>query len=407
MRETEQTCPQCGQVIPKGQKECPHCSAPRGWWTVERETLLLASVAVLVILFGITGVAANLYHAKRKALAEQWFGRGEAALKAGDAAEALEDFRTTLAYAPDGTTYRLRLAQALMAAHRTNEARSHLLTLWRDEPGNATVNRELASLAVEEGDTADALRYFHNAIYGVWDRNPQEQRRQVRLELCRFLIRQGAKTQAQSELIALAGVLPPDARMHTEVAGLFLKADDPARALEEYRKALELDRHEEDALVGAGEVAFQRGDYAAAVRYLERATRSASAPEHARELLKTARLVLNLDPYSRRLPRAEADRRVLHDFDIASARLAGCLQARGMNPTPPQPQNDLEALSLRAAQLRPQARLSVLGRNPDLRLDFMDLISNIEESTARECGAPTGADAALLLVTRMQGGSEQ
>ncbi len=408
MSEADRSCPRCGQVIPEGQSECPYCAKPHGWWTVQRETLLLASVAGLVVLFAITGVAAKFYHSKQRSLAQEWFVRGELALKAGNPKQALEDFHTTLAYAPDSYIYRLRLAQALMAAHRTDEARSHLLTLWRDEPGNGTVNRELARLAVEENDTSDALRYFHNAIYGVWQRAPEEQRRQTRLELCQFLIRQGAKNQAQSELIALAGELPDSAAAHTRVAGLFLKAGDPARALEEYRKALKFNRRSEDALVGAGEVAFQTGDYALAASYLERAVRAPSAPPHAAELLTTARLVLGLDPYNRRLPRAESDRRVLHAFQIASARLDSCLKSQGINPQPAanQPASALQSLAQQQHKLHPKAHAHILSRNPDLRLNFMDWVSNVEETTLKPCGAPTGENQALLLIARMQGGTE-
>ena len=143
----DRPCPRCGQLIPKGQEDCPHCAKPRGWWTVERETLMLASFVALVILFGITGVAANLYHSKQKALAQEWFAQGEKDLRARQAESALEDFRTALAYSPENALYRLRLAQALIASNRTDEARSHLLTLWRDEPGNGTVNLELARRA--------------------------------------------------------------------------------------------------------------------------------------------------------------------------------------------------------------------------------------------------------------------
>jgi tetratricopeptide (TPR) repeat protein len=409
MSEGDRACPRCGQAIPEGQSDCPYCARPHSWWTVQRETLLVASIVGLVILFAITGVAANFYHAKQKALAQEWFVRGEQALKAGNASKALEDFHTTLAYAPDSYVYRLRLAQALMAAHRTDEARSHLLTLWRDEPGNATVNLELARLAVDENDTSDALRYFHNAIYGVWSHNPEEQRRQVRLELCQYLIRQGARYQAQSELIALAGELPSNAALHVQVAGLFLKAGDPARSLDEYREALVIDRHSEDALVGAGEVAFQMGNYSLAASYLDRAARSESAPPQAEEMLKTARLVLELDPYSRRLPRAEADRRVLHAYQIASARLSACLKSRGLSPQPApnQQPNALQTLEQNAQKLGKKAHPYVLSRNPDLRLNFMDLVSGIEETTEKQCGAPSGEDRALLLIARMQGGSGQ
>jgi tetratricopeptide (TPR) repeat protein len=405
--EGDQICPRCGQLIPKGQTQCPYCAKPKAWWTVERETLLIGSIAGVFVLFAITGVAANLYHAKQRALAQEWFAQGEQDLKASRADAALEDFRTALAYSPESELYRLRLAQALIAAHRTDEARSHLLTLWRDEPGNGTVNLELARLAAGQNDMADALRYFHNAIFGVWEHNPEERRRQVRLELCEFLLKQGATAQAQSELIALAAVLPQDAASHTQVAGLFRSAGDYHRALEEYRHALEIDRHDSAALVGAGEVAFQMADYRTAASYLERAVRAGAADEHDKELLETSHLIQNLDPMNARLSRAEADQRTLRAFETATARLDDCLKTLGLNPQPAQPQNDLQRLSLRAAQLRPEARTAALKRNPDLRVDLMDFVTSVEEVTAKQCGTPTGPDLALLLIARMHGAAEQ
>lgn len=122
----DRPCPRCGQLIPIGHEECPHCAQPKGWWTMESETLLVASVGALVVLFGLTGVAANLYHSEKIELAQEWFARGELDLKSGHADSALEDFRTALAYSPDTTLYRLRLAQSLVAANRPDEARSHL-----------------------------------------------------------------------------------------------------------------------------------------------------------------------------------------------------------------------------------------------------------------------------------------
>lgn len=400
-------CPRCGQMIPRGQTECPYCAKPKRWWTVERETLLIGSIVGVFVLFGITGVAANLYHAKQRALGQEWFARGESDLKASQPDAALEDFRTALSYSPENELYRLRLAQALIAANRTGEARSHLLTLWRDEPGNGTVNLELARLAAGQNDMPDATRYFHNAIFGVWDHNPEERRRQVRLELCQFLLKQGATAQAQSELIALAAVLPRDASLHTRVAALFQQAGDFDHALQEYRNALVIDRHEGSALVGAGEVAFEMADYRTAASYLERAVRAGAADEHDKELLETARLIRSMDPMSPRLSRAETDRRTLRAFETASTRLQSCLQEHGLNPKPDQPQNDLQRLSLRGNELGKEARPTALRRNPDLRVDLMDYVSNVEELTAQQCGAPTGPDEALLLISRMHGAPEQ
>lgn len=412
----DRPCPRCGQLIPIGHEECPHCAVPRGWWTVERETLLLLSLAALAVLFTITGIAANLYHSKKQTLGQQWFAEGERALQGGQAGQALMDFRTALAYSPDTSIYRLRLAQALVAANRSEEARSHLLTLWRDEPGDGTVNLELARLAARQGDTSDALRYFHNAIYGVWPTDPVMQRIQTRFELSEYLLEKNQKAQAQSELIALAAVLPQDPGLYMKVAGMFRSAGDRNRALGAYRQALALDRHEHAALAGAGETAFEIGDYAAAVNYLDRAVRLRAASDADREELATARLVLSLDPLAPRLSRAAADQRTLHAFEFATGRLSDCLRSRGLNPKPGlpasaapagQPQDDLERLALEAEKFTPDAKLAALRQNPDLRVNLMDFVSAIEEATAKECGTPSGADLALLLIARKHGASEQ
>jgi tetratricopeptide (TPR) repeat protein len=402
----DQICPRCGQLIPIGQRDCPYCTKPQGWWTVERETLLLASIVALVILFGITGVAANLYHTQRKELAQEWFAKGERALKGRQANVALEDFRTALSYSPDNALYRLRLAQSLVAVNRPDEARSHLLTLWRDEPGNSTVNLELARLAAGRGDTTDAIRYFHNAIYGVWEADPAEHRLQARLELSDYLLKKNQKAQADSELIALAGSLPRDAKLYTRVAGMLRQAGDRNRALSTYKQALGIDRHEEAALVGAGETAFEMADYSTAVSYLERAVRADAASQTDKAELSTARLALNMDPMAPRLSRAEADRRTLNAYAFASSRLNDCLTSHALNPHLAQPQNNLQQLAQQADKLKSQAKASVLRRNPDLRVTFVDFVSSVEETTAKECGTPSGPDLALLLIARKHGAPE-
>jgi tetratricopeptide (TPR) repeat protein len=405
----DRPCPRCGQLIPIGHEECPHCAKPRGRWQVERETLLLISIALLAILFGITGVAASLYHAGRQSLAQEWFVRGELDLKNKDADAALDDFRTALAYSPDTTLFRLRLAQALVAMGRPEEARSHLLTLWRDEPGNSTVNLELARLAVQRGDSTDALRYFHNAIYGVWPSNPAAHRLQTRMELCEYLLSQHQKAQAQSELIALMAEIPPDAALYARIAGMLREAGDRNRALSAYRRALEIDKHHGGALEGAGETAFALGEYRIAADYLQRALRAGAASKSDEDMVSTARLVLNLDPMEPRLSRAEADQRTLHDFEFASARLRDCLQTQGKSsaPTEGEPQDELGKLSLQAGQLKSSATAETLRKNPDLRVTLMDFVSNVEETTAKTCGNPSGVDLALLLMGRKQGTSER
>ncbi len=407
----DRPCPRCGQLIPVGHDQCPHCAKPQGWWRAERESLLLLSILSLVILFAVTGIAANFYHAGRESLAEDWYARGVRDLKDKNAGTALEDFRTALAYSPDNSNetpvYRLHLAQALVAMGKVEEARAHLLTLWRDEPGNSTVNLELARLAAQRGDAVDALRYYHNAVYGVWPADPGAHRVQTRMELSAYLLAQHKSADAQSELIALEAELPRDAALLTQVAGMLRKAGDRNRALGAYRQALEIDRHQHEALEGAGEMAFELGDYQGAVDYLQRAARAGTVSEAARDKLSTARMVLILDPTLPRLSRAEADQRMVRDFNFAVKRLSDCQNSLASVSSPGRTTDDLTTLSSLAEDLKASASTSALRQNPDLRVNLMDFVFSAEETTAKACGNPSGADWALLLISRKQGTPER
>jgi tetratricopeptide (TPR) repeat protein len=187
---------------------------------------------------------------------------------------------------------------------------------------------------------------------------------------------------------------------------MFREAGDRNRALSTYKQALETDRHEHAALVGAGETAFEMADYRTAVEYLERAVRTGAASEIDKAELATARLALNMDPMAPRLSRAEADRRTLNAYAFAVSRLNDCLTSRALNPHPAPAENDLQQLSQQADKLKSQAKASVLRRNPDLRVTLIDFVSSVEETTAKECGTPSGPDLALLLIAKKHGAPE-
>ena len=250
------------------------------------------------------------------------------------------------------------------------------------------------------------MRDFHKAIYGVWQADPTEHRLQPRLKLSQYLLTQTEKSQADSELIALADSLPRDANLYTRVAGMLREAGDRNRALSTYKQALGIDRRAQAALVGAGETAFEMADYRTAVEYLERAVRTGAASETDKAELSTARLALNMDPMALRLSRAEADRRTLNAYAFAVTRLNDCLTSRALNPQPAQPQNDLQQLTQQADKLKSQAKANILRRNPDLRVILMDFVSSVEETTAKECGTPSGPDLALLLIAKKHGAPE-
>jgi tetratricopeptide (TPR) repeat protein len=404
--EQTRSCPRCGQTIPPDRTTCPRCNPTARWLVVSREHVLLLSFTALLALFVVTGFAARSYHAKQAALAVEWHLRGEADLKEGRAEQAIEDFRTALVYSRDNTLYRLRLAQALIASSRTGEARAYLLNLWELEPGDGTVNLELARLAAGHGDVGEAARYYHNAIFGVWQENPEERRQQVRLELCQLLVNRGAKNEAEAALIELAGDLPKDPGLYSRVGGLFLRIEDYAHALALFRQALALDRKQEPALAGAGEAAFQMGNYSEARRHLERAVRVDSKNARAAQLLETSNLVLEIDPFARGVSASARARRVVRAFQQAMERLTSCAQKRGEVLEGPPPLTELQTLFARASKMRSQVRESSLRRDSELMLSTTHFVFEVEEYAVRACGPPAGLDLALLLIGRMREGKE-
>jgi tetratricopeptide (TPR) repeat protein len=355
-------------------------------------------------MFIATGLAAKFYHAKERGLGEEWYSRGEAELQAGRAPAALEDFRTALAYSQDNIRYQLRLAQALMAAGQLSEARNYLLSLWEREPGNGTVNLELAHLAVRQRSGSEALRFFHGAIYGAWEDDTIARRRAARLELAEFLLDAGDNARAQSELIALAASLPRDPQLEAQAGTLMLRAGGYDQALKLFRQALGEHPRMEAALLGAGEACFDMYDFAGAQHYLSRAVTEDPQLSRAASLLETTRLVLSIDPLLRGLSSSERARRTRRAFDQALERLQDCAVRRGVDLKAKGGGAELQELYAAGNRLEPHLRESELRRDSDLVSTTMDWVFQIELTTERECGPPQGPDQALLLLARAQGG---
>lgn len=418
------------------------------------QPLLFVLVLLIAAIFcTLTVFAARFYQAKQLQLGRMYFGRGQAALTSGQPDAAIQDFRDALYYSHDDPSYRLRLAEALVAADRIPEAQSYLLTLWQDQPSNSTVNLQLARLAAKQGSTQAALRYYHGAIYGLWaDGDAAARRLQTRLELIHYLLGLHDATQADAELIALTPELPRSAAAHAQVGNLFLQTGDRDRALEEFEQALRLDPHDASAALGAGEAAFQSGQYRAAERYLDRAVRLSTRSPQAQDLLATTRLILALDPYQRGLSLRQRARRIAQSFGYAQRRLLQCAADRGISlqaelapstqasssspvppagspsapapkapgglmakilgkvegsstpPAPPAPAAQdavqMQQLAQEMSQKQREVRAYKLERDPQLADSILQLVSQAEDVTAQQCGNPKGADLALLLLSR-------
>jgi predicted Zn-dependent protease len=371
----------------------------RQLWQDHRERLAPAGlVAAFLGLFALTSALTAAYRSKEESLAEYWYDRGVRALDARAPGRAVDDLRNALAWSRNNPAFQLRLAQALLASGRGDEATGYLLTLRQREPGHGLVNLELARLAAAAGGVADAHRYYHDAIYGVWESDAPAWRRGARLELVELLLANGERAEAGAELRPLAQDLPADVAAHAEVGRLFLRAGDPARALRQFRSALEIDARDPAALAGAAEAAFALGRYPEVIEYGERALRRPSPPAGLAPVVETARQVLALDPARARLSTAERSRRVGRVFDVALGELDRCA-------APATAGADLDELRRRAVELRPRLGLAALRRDLELREQAFDLALEAVRRTSRACGEPPGAAARAVLLLAGRNGS--
>ena len=378
-----------------------------------RRQLILRDAFSLLVLFLITAVIFVLtlllfrsFTNHQQELGARWKARGEAALRAGHPAIAIDDLRSALAYVPSRET-EIELATALAEAGKTQQAAAYFTTLWESAPGDGTINLQLARLAAKVGNESQAILHYQAALDGTWQGNGYDRRREVRLEMARYLITRRELNPARTQLLIAAGNAPDDPAIKLEIAGLLEQAAAPEDALGIYRALAGREDPPWAALEGAGRTAFTLGMYRLAGDYLTRAVSSpvaAGFPENQRatdrDMLATADHVLDLYPGFNIAPRARAER-VLAIRKIARARLTSC--AGSISP-PPSP---LASLVSRWDLLPSEILLAGLEQKPDLEQTILQLAYDTETTTAQVCGAPTGDDALLLRIARNPAAVEQ
>jgi tetratricopeptide (TPR) repeat protein len=362
----------------------------------EAVTLALLTGLAIVLFLAVTGLS-HLFEAQQQSLAMRWSTRGNTDLRAQKFGAAVTDFRAALLHARDSYSYQLGLAQALLGLNRTDEAYNYLINLWDRQPENGTVNLELARIAAGRGQTPQALRFYHNAIYATWPGDQETASQNARLELIGYLLGIHAKIQAQAELIALAANLPEDSPVQQQLGQLFLRVQDAQHALSAYQSALKQNKHNEAALAGAGAAAFQLGLYPTARTYLQAALQLSPDDSQSAEWLRKTEFVLEFDPYLPRISIAVRDRAVVNAFTAAGERLKTCTE-RGQSAA-----MAAQSLSQQWTKLKPQITASGLRRNPDLVNTAMGLVASIETNTSRACGPMSDSDNALLLIANLHG----
>jgi tetratricopeptide (TPR) repeat protein len=382
--------------------------------------LIPRSVPMILLVLTLTaaaGFAAVSHLVTRYTLNQQSRGRklyqqGLEAAKAERWDDAIAAFRAALTCDPANSQYQLSLARALRDSNdpqRLDEAESYLIALWQRTPQDAAVNLALARVAAHRGSIEDATRYYHNAMYGVWNSDPDGNRNRARIELIQFLLKKNARAEADSELIALSAALPPDPSAHLQAAQLFEQAQDYVGALVQYEQVLRFEPGNAAALAGAGESAYRSGDYTAAQRYLHGAVSIDPDDAKSRQLLASADLILRVNPFHRHISDAERNRRITAAFTQAEERLTACAQQTGvdLNATENPSASALPGLQSRWLAAQPSLRSLRSPAETDLPDTIMDVVFQIEQQTAAICGSPQGIDLALLLISQKREASSQ
>ena len=376
-------------------------------------TLLLLAVALSFMTYGLF----HSFTAHRMMLQVRWRERGEAALTAGKPGIAVDDLHSALAYAPDDRGLQIELAKALAAAGRTQEAQVYFTTLLESEPGSGEINLQLARLMARVGNEQGAVDHYEASVDGTWNGDAFTRRRQIRLELSRYLIEQGRDAEARNLLLITSGNGPENYPLQLEVGGLLEQANGGGDALEVYRKAAGHKGTRLPALLGEARVAGALGRYAQVRTLLQQAIaepgfgkQEQPVRDGAREQLREAEGILAMYP-AMTLPSAERARRIGRIAALAQARLLGCpmgmeaLGAQGapsadgtpagaaQQPAAPMPEETRSALAALAAlgahlqQLNPLAQ-KVQTAAPSVPMP-VDRLGNLAE---RWTALPTGVD---------------
>jgi tetratricopeptide (TPR) repeat protein len=376
---------------------------------VPRSAPLILVVLTLAAATGFAGVShlVTRFTANQQARGRKLYAQGLSAASAGRYEDAISVFRAALTCDPANSQYQLSLARALRDSNdprRLDEAESYLTALWQRTPQDAAVNLALARVAAHRGSVEDATRYYHNAMYGVWNSEPDANRRRARIELIQFLLKKGASERAESELMALATSLPPDPGEHLQAAQLFAQAQDNSGALGQYEEVLRLNPTNATALAGAGEAAYRSGNYATAEHYLRAAVNADPQDANSRQLLASSEEILRASPFHSHISDAERNRRISAAFSQVEQRLTQCAQQKGINfasgSEAASSASILATLQSRWTATKPDLDRLRAPAETDLPDAIMDVVFQIEQQTTAICGPPQGLDLALLLISQ-------
>jgi tetratricopeptide (TPR) repeat protein len=349
-----------------------------------------ATLIVLVIgaLFAADTFLVNASQSENRAAAASSFAQGESLFARGDYPAALDRIRNSLSLERDNRNYSRTLAEVQLAAGQIIDAEANVNDLLQKDPTDGLSSLIMARALAKQDRFADAVSYYHRAIYGHWEKDPAGNQRKVRFELIDYLAMHDDKQDLLAELLAVQDQAPADRTTSLRIGRLFLAAGSPARAGDVYRGILRDNPRNVDALVGLGKAAFAAANYRAAQREFSTALRLDSENREAAEHLALCDEVLALDPSLRGLGATERFARSRKLVELTLDAATQCFDS-----TPPNPAQ--EALLTRGRKvLMEHVRMAQEGDATEANLDLAEQLWQARRIT---CKAPARPDDPLSL----------
>jgi tetratricopeptide (TPR) repeat protein len=342
----------------------------------------------IAALFAADTFLAKTERAERLVEAARLFERGRVLMQRGQDGEAIEPITNAISIERGNRNYHRVLAQAQLDAGKTADAEATLTDLLQSESSDGLASLLMARVLVKTGRFAQAVSYYHRAIYGNWSEDATENRLRARFELIDLLAQRNSKEELLAELLAVQDRAPQDLKTLTRIARLFLQAGSPARAADVFRAILQITPANADAYAGLGEAEFARGNYRAAQRDFQATLRFAPENEAARERLGSINELLTLDPTIRTLEPPERFRRTLKLVELTLDQASRC---SAQNPS-----SELPGLIEAAHQvLKAHVRATRQSEASDSNLD---LAEKLWKALGKECKPPPATDSPLALV---------
>jgi tetratricopeptide (TPR) repeat protein len=328
--------------------------------------LVIGIAVTMGAIYSADQFLASLEHRELDAQARHAYSNGVSLLRDGHNAQASEAFRTARSLDRDNVSFQLALADALIRDRQPDSAEDALSGILDKDSNDGQANLMMARAMDEQRRYTSADSFFHRAIYGTWPPNTEGQQINARIELVHWLVARGDQKALLSELILLEPLAASDPRIARELPSLFQQAGATSRAIDAYRRWLQVNPADAEAYAGLGQSEIQSGNFRAARQSFDRAAEL--KPDNAawKQSADVALNAMEMDPTPRWLSSQEKLERSTHILALASSMVAACTAA--------QPEDS--QLLQKAQQLIGEKKPAVTNEAAEMRLDFAETIWN-------------------------------